>query len=59
MASHGNVLIINSDAQFKSEFEKHSNKLLIVDFTASWQVLRIEHIFLVNGLFLQMQVIVY
>ncbi|CAB3982567.1 thioredoxin 1 [Paramuricea clavata] len=36
MASHGNVLIINSDAQFKSEFEKNSNKLVIVDFTASW-----------------------
>ena len=36
MARHGNVLIINSDAQFKSEFENNSNKLLIVDFTASW-----------------------
>ena len=45
MASHGNVLIINSDAQFKSEFEKNSNKLVIVDFTASWQVLECYNLY--------------
>ncbi|XP_046859162.1 monothiol glutaredoxin-S11-like [Xenia sp. Carnegie-2017] len=36
MASHGNVLVIQSDEQFNAEFQQNSNKLVIVDFTASW-----------------------
>ncbi|XP_028393303.1 protein disulfide isomerase-like 2-1 [Dendronephthya gigantea] len=36
MASHGNVLIINNDTHFRREFEKNNNKLVVVDFTASW-----------------------
>lgn len=36
MGSHGNVRLIDSDAQFKTEFEKNGSGLLIVDFTASW-----------------------
>lgn len=36
MGSHGNVRIISSDDQFKTEFEKSGTSLVVVDFTASW-----------------------
>lgn len=38
MGSHGNVQVIHSDEQFKSEFAKIGSNLVVVDFTASWQV---------------------
>lgn len=36
MGSHGNVRVVHSDDQFKSEFEKIGSNLVVVDFTASW-----------------------
>lgn len=36
MGSHGNVQVIHSDEQFKSEFAKIGSNLVVVDFTASW-----------------------
>ena len=36
VSGHGNVKVVDSDAFFKAELKKAGNKLVIVDFHATW-----------------------
>lgn len=35
-SAHGNVIVIKEDGQFQQQIDLAGNRLVVVDFTASW-----------------------